>query len=60
MSNFHPLEVVGRNSEIQLQVGENYFFSVALQRLTGVKKIFREIFVGVSDIRPFDLDVTLK
>ena len=28
MSNFHPLEVVGRGSETQLQVGEklNYFF----------------------------------
>ena len=23
MSNFHPLEVVGRSSETQLQVGEN-------------------------------------
>ena len=23
MSNFHPLEVVGRDSETQLQVGEN-------------------------------------
>ena len=23
MSNFHPLEVVGRGSEAQLQVGEN-------------------------------------
>ena len=23
MSNFHPLEVVGRGSETQLQVGEN-------------------------------------
>ena len=30
MCNFHPLEVVGRGSETQLQVGENlnYFFSV--------------------------------
>ena len=28
MSNFHPLEVVGRGSETQLQVGEN------LNRLT--------------------------
>ena len=25
MSNFHPLEVVGRVSETQLQVGENTF-----------------------------------
>ena len=24
MSNFHPLEVVGRGSETQLQVGENF------------------------------------
>ena len=24
MSNFHPLEVVGRGSETQLQMGENY------------------------------------
>ena len=24
MSNFHPLEVVGRGSEPQLQVGENF------------------------------------
>ena len=24
--NFHPLEVVGRGSEPQLQVGENYSF----------------------------------
>ena len=25
MSNFHPLEVVGRDSETQLQVGEKTF-----------------------------------
>ena len=24
MSNFHPLEVVGRGSETQIQVGENH------------------------------------
>ena len=24
MSNFHPLEVMGRGSETQLQVGENF------------------------------------
>ena len=24
MSNFHPLEVVGRGSETQIQVGENF------------------------------------
>ena len=24
LSNFHPLEVVGRGSETQLQVGENW------------------------------------
>ena len=28
MSNCHPLEVVGRGSETQLQVGENYLFDV--------------------------------
>ena len=26
MSNFHPLEVAGRGSETQLQVGENLGF----------------------------------
>ena len=26
ISNFHPLEVVGRGSETQLQVGEDLFF----------------------------------
>ena len=26
MSNAHPLQVVGRGSEIQLQVGENLIF----------------------------------
>ena len=30
MCNFHPLEVVGRGSETQLQVGEN-FFELTLQ-----------------------------
>ena len=25
MSNFHPGEVVGRGSETQLQIGENYY-----------------------------------
>ena len=29
MGNFHPLEVVGRGSETQPQVGENYMFKVA-------------------------------
>ena len=33
MSNFQPLEVVGRYSETQLQVGEN--FSYFIQRLKG-------------------------
>ena len=36
MNNFHPLEVVGRGSETQLQVGGNlnciYYFYLALQR----------------------------
>ena len=27
-SNFHPLEVVGRGSETQLQVGENLNYSI--------------------------------
>ena len=27
MSNFHPLAVVGRESETQLQVGENELFN---------------------------------
>ena len=26
MTNFHPLEVVDRGSETQLQMGENYIF----------------------------------
>ena len=26
MCNFHPLEVVGRGNETQLQVGENYSY----------------------------------
>ena len=32
VSNFHPLEVVGRGSETQLQMGENlnYFISAGL------------------------------
>ena len=30
MSNFHPLEVVGPSSETQLQVGENYHYSIWL------------------------------
>ena len=29
MSSFQPLEVVGRGSETQLQVGEYFFFNVA-------------------------------
>ena len=32
MSNFHALEVVGRGSETQLQVGENLIY---LERLKG-------------------------
>ena len=35
MSNFHPIEVVGRDSESQLQVGENfYLYNLVLQGLT--------------------------
>ena len=30
MGNFHPLEVVGRGSETQLQVGEGFFYCSAL------------------------------
>ena len=33
MSNFHPLEVVGRGSETQLQVGEN--LNDLMQRFKG-------------------------
>ena len=29
MSNFHPLEVVGRDSESQLKVGENLYLSAS-------------------------------
>ena len=36
MSNFHPLEVVGRGSETQLQVGENLNYLIL--RLKGEKK----------------------
>ena len=31
MSNFHPLEVVGRGSETQLQVGDIFFCLSALK-----------------------------
>ena len=31
MSDFQPLEVVGRGSETQLQVGENYSYLVKLR-----------------------------
>ena len=34
VSNFHPLEVVGRGSETQLQVGENFFFQYNTSRVT--------------------------
>ena len=34
MSNFHPLEFVGRGSETQLQVDENFILIVALLWLT--------------------------
>ena len=30
MSNFHPLEVVGRRSKTQLQVGENLNYLIQL------------------------------
>ena len=33
MSDFHPFEVVGRGSETQLQVGEN--FNYLVQRFKG-------------------------
>ena len=35
MSNFHPLEVVGRVSETQLQVGENLNYNDFIRRLKG-------------------------
>ena len=33
MSNFHPLEVVGRGSETQLQAGEIFFFECSALRV---------------------------
>ena len=33
MSNFHPLEVLGRASETQLQVGENFNHMIQRQRV---------------------------
>ena len=33
MCNFHPLEVVGRGSETQLQVGENYSYLDIINKL---------------------------
>ena len=33
MSNFHRLEVVGRGSETQLQVGENVFIQFSALRV---------------------------
>ena len=33
MSNFHQIEVVGRGSETQLQVGENRIIKIGTQRV---------------------------
>ena len=45
MSNFHPLEVVGRGSETQLQVGENLNYLIQLfnhvNGLTLILKIYK-------------------
>ena len=39
VNNFHPLEVMGRDSETQLQVGENLILNVELQGLKNIYKI---------------------
>ena len=46
MSNFHPLEVVGRASETQLQVGEN--LNYLIQRFM-VK--YRSVHVGFEPFK---------
>ena len=35
MNNFHPLEVVDRGSETQLQVGEKYIIQFSALRVNG-------------------------
>ena len=39
VSNFHPLEVVGCGSKIQLQVGENLVFIILYISSQTVKKL---------------------
>ena len=36
MSNFHPLDVVDRGSETQLQVGENFNLNNLIYRLKAI------------------------
>ena len=42
MSSFHPLEVVGRGSETQLQVGENLIYIKRGGRVVNIKGQNRE------------------
>ena len=38
MSNFYPLEVVGRGTDTQLQVGKHYIFGSVTYRFEGYKR----------------------
>ena len=50
MSNFHPLKVVNRGSETQLQVGENinciYYIYLALKGLTAEALVVNNIWIS--------------
>ena len=51
MSNFHPLEVVGRGSETQLQVGENLnWYKLAGKRLTKTMVSDSDVFMSVQKL----------
>ena len=49
MSNFHPLEVVGRGSETQLQVGENLNYLISALRVKLLLRLPPVMIASIND-----------
>ena len=51
MSIFHPLEIVGRGSETQHQVGENLIFNCSALRVTTLILVIIDVMPNISSPR---------
>ena len=60
MRNFHPLEVVGRGSESQLQVGENLLYLLGTLRVNICRPMSSTLFIQYKIIHHIHCDYLIR